>query len=367
MKKIKDTAVKAKSFYNKHEKEFDAAVFFGGFFFDIFTTGRIDELFNILQQLAYLIVLGLLITLEVKFEVLKQPLFKKLEKVWQYRRLAIHFLLGSLLSVYTIFFFKSGSFATSFAFILLIASLLILNELPFIQNLGAIIRVVLFSLCLGSYFAITLPMLFGFIGWLPFTSAMLIGSAICGLLFYFLYKHNREQKKLLIKDFLVPSQATFAVFFAFYMIGFVPPVPLSLKYIGIYHNVAKNQDEYKLSYRRPNWKFWQNGAQTFLAQPGDKLHCFIEIYSPTSFKDQIFLKWYYDDPKQGWQTWDSIPITVSGGRVQGFRGYGVKQNYIPGTWQVRVLTRDNREVGRINFDVESEEPSDIRQFEVDTF
>ena len=61
---------------------------------------------------------------------------------------------------------------------------------------------------------------------------------------------------------------------------------------------------------------------------------------------------------------DGIPISIVGGREQGFRGYGVKANHQPGEWKVQVETVDDREIGRIYFDVENvaEAP---QAFEVD--
>ena len=50
-------------------------------------------------------------------------------KVWPYKTEAIHFLYGSLLSAYTIFYFKSSSFSSSFLFLLILTGLLFLNEI----------------------------------------------------------------------------------------------------------------------------------------------------------------------------------------------------------------------------------------------
>lgn len=379
MKIISNTIQNTKSFYERNEKAIDAGVFFGGFFFDIFTLGRIDDTFNILQQLIYITLLGFLIVYEVRIEVLKQKISPRLEKVWQYRRIPIHFFLGSLLSVYTLFFFKSGSFITSFLFLLIIASLMVLNELPFIQNLGTFVRVVIHSLCLGSFWAINFPLILGFIGWIPFLLAMTLSAAISMAVYKILLRSHKlpieattsknpiDKLTPLQRSYLLPSIGTYVFFFLFYVFGFVPPVPLSIDYIGIYHKIEKREDKYELYYTRPKWKFWQNGDQTFYAQPGDKINCFVQIYAPKNFHDQIFLKWYYDDPKIGWQTWDSIPLTISGGRETGFRGFGTKQNFQPGDWQVRAVTSDQREIGRINFTVEAEDPTDTRQSQIDVF
>ena len=107
-----------------------------------------------------------------------------------------------------------------------------------------------------------------------------------------------------------------------------------------------------LSHERPFWRFWDNGDQKFLAQPGDKVYVFFRIFSPARFADQVLMRWYWKGNGK-WQLHDSIPINIVGGRAQGFRGYGMKSNYQPGEWKLQVETTDEREIGRVYFDLET--------------
>jgi hypothetical protein len=121
--------------------------------------------------------------------------------------------------------------------------------------------------------------------------------------------------------------------------------------MGIFHDVKRLGGGYQLSYTRPIWKFWQNGDQTFYARPGDSVYCFAEVFSPTRFKDQLQVRWLYKDPKIGWKNSDAIPLTISGGREEGYRVVTRKMNYEPGLWRVQIETSDDREIGRIGFRV----------------
>jgi len=90
---------------------------------------------------------------------------------------------------------------------------------------------------------------------------------------------------------------------------------------------------------------------------------FFRIFSPTRFSDQVLMRWYHKEA-HGWALQDSIPINIVGGRDEGFRGYGFKTRFQPGEWKVQVETTDEREIGRIYFEVEpaAEAP---RSFQVD--
>ena len=124
-----------------------------------------------------------------------------------------------------------------------------------------------------------------------------------------------------------------------------------MKFIGIYHDVKKVDGGYELTSTSPHWKFWQSGDQTFLARPGDVVHCFAQIFSPTQFKDQLQARWLYWDSSQGWLSSDAIPIPVTGGREEGFRAMTKKVNFQPGHWRVQIETMDAREIGRVSFKV----------------
>ena len=128
--------------------------------------------------------------------------------------------------------------------------------------------------------------------------------------------------------------------------------------------VERNGNGYWLQHERPVWRWWHNGDQDFLAQPGDKVYVFFRVFSPTRFSDQVLMRWYRRDPARGWALQDSIPIKIVGGREEGFRGYGFKASYQPGDWRVQIETGDGREIGRIYFEIESV-PAEPREFRAD--
>jgi hypothetical protein len=159
---------------------------------------------------------------------------------------------------------------------------------------------------------------------------------------------------------LVPGLGVAGVFLALYLAGLIPPVPLSAKKMGIYHRIEKEGDAYVLYHERAWWKFWLRGDQHFVSRPGDKIYFFTAISSPARFDDTVFVRWMFHSPR-GWSGSDRIPLKITGGRKEGFRGFTVKQNYDygDGRWRASVETADGREIGRIYFTVEkaAEDPA----------
>jgi hypothetical protein len=131
-------------------------------------------------------------------------------------------------------------------------------------------------------------------------------------------------------------------------------VPLSLQHVGIYHSVERVASGYQVTYARSKWRFWEAGDQTFVARPGDRIFCFFRIFSPAGFHDSVRVRWMYKDPRNGWQRRDAVPVAITGGREQGFRGFAFKANYQPGDWQVRIETANELEIGRIYLTVEAD-------------
>lgn len=345
------------SLYRRYEKWWPLVFFLGGFIYDALSLDRIDSLFGILKHGVYLSVIGAMIALEILFHVRKFVPTGKFATAWRYHPLVIQFFLGSLLSEYTLFFFKSASIWSSFGFLLLLGAILILNEFKeFRGGTGIPIRMALFSICLITYFVYLIPVIQGYVGTVPFILALLAATLVIFVIFKLLKVRVPEERKFLKKQLLTPFAGVVGGFLCLYFTHLIPPIPVAVRYMGIFHDVKKEQGKYLVGYTRPKWKFWQSGDQSFEARPGDRIFCFFRVFSPGRFHDQVKVRWLYDDPKRGWQRSDAIPIPITGGREEGFRGFTYKTAYQPGDWQVRVETTDGRELGRIYFNVSLAEP-----------
>ena len=349
-----------KVYYSRNEGRVAAAFFAAGFLFDMVTVGRIDSWTTIGQQAIYLTV-ALIALSQMLLEADQPPRepggFVLKRWYYEYRSALVHFLIGALLNLYAIFYFKSSSLLVSFGFLGFLVLLLLANELRRVKSAGLPFKFALLGLCFLSFFAYLVPVLVGSIGLGLFLVSMLMGCIPFVVAAWSIGRGSPAKSALVRRQILLPLGCVLVGFLTFYLFRLIPPVPLSIPFIGVYHQVERAGDSYRLSHERPAWRFWHNGDQSFLAQPGDKVYVFFRIFSPARFSDQVQMRWHWRDPARGWTAHDTIPIRIVGGREQGFRGYGVKSNYQPGEWKVQVETLDGREIGRVYFDLVAVPPA----------
>ena len=132
-------------------------------------------------------------------------------------------------------------------------------------------------------------------------------------------------------------------------------MPLSLKHIGVYRNLEKANQIYTVDYTAKWWQFWVTDESDYQWSLGDRIYVFTQVFSPGGFKGKVFYRWQIK--KGHWRTSDRLPVKISGGRGEGFRGFSYKQNIVPGEWRILVENEDGLELGRIYFDVALGKPS----------
>jgi hypothetical protein len=358
-----------KRYYERNEHKIAITAFIGGFVVDILTVERIDSWFTIGQQVLYLTVITLALMQMFLDQARPAPVTEGMFVVrrwyYRYRNALLHFFLGTLLNLYAIFFFKSSSLLVSFSFLGVLVLLLLANETPRLKALGLPFKFALLSLCFLSFFALIVPTVIGSLGTVVFLTSILLGCLPLAGIAWWAMSRSSELRPRARRQILVPLGLVLIAYLVSYLYKVTPPVPISIPFIGVYHLVERTEEGYQLSHERPMWRFWHNGDQRFLAQPGDRVFVYFRIFSPSRFSDQVVMRWYMrKDEKGRWQLQDQIPIKIVGGREQGFRGYGFKTNHQPGDWRVRVETTDGREIGRIHFSIENF-PAGPRVFLVD--
>jgi len=410
-----DFRSRALHYFEQHELKLSIAFFLGGFIFDVVTLSEIDDPLTILQQLVYLFIVGGIIYVEFVREAVPGAFqFPKwIEKIWDFRAFILHFLLGSLFSIYSLFFLKSASIFSSVVFVGLLMAVMVANELKSVQGSGLDIKISLFVVCLFCFYSLLVPVLLHHVGLVPFLISF--GLTIASVALIYKGLHKKLTSAELHKRLTIPGVATATLFLLLYLVGWIPPVPLAAVKMGVYHRIEKARnayavveekpfwsflvpkhyyikaveagegataalgegltreplnDKYVLYHEKPWWRFWKSGDQHFVARPGDKIYFFVAIFSPGGFNDSIFVRWQFHDAKKGWQGSDRIPVAITGGRKEGFRGFTTKANfdYGSGDWRISVETSDGREIGRMYFDVVRDDSAlEQREFHLETY
>ena len=346
-------------------KRYEPFIFFtAGFLFDVFTLRRIDDWLKLIFQILFLAVIGLFLVLQHKEEKNPgRPPPRFLARIWPYQIEIVHFMFGSMLSAFVIFYFKSASLSRSVVFLCLLIILMFLNEMPKVREYGVRLRVGLYSFCLASFLIYFLPVVAGFMNWVLFYAALFLAAFLMwGLVWVTTRGETPEEAKLNRERLGVPALIIYLVLLGSYLLKVIPPVPLSLEFGGIYHKVERNKETGKIElFSMKSWyNFWSHGDAHFGARPGDVIYCFVRIFAPARFDHTVRLEWFLKDARGRYIPQDNIPMEIHGGREEGFRGFVYKSHFQPGKWRVDVETQDERVIGSIFFSVEEDPSTDDR-------
>ncbi|MHB8420167.1 MAG: DUF2914 domain-containing protein [Myxococcales bacterium] len=342
------------------------AVFFAlGFVFDARMLRRIDEPAVLLQQGAYLLLCGALIALAQRGELTGWRPPRLLRAPWRHADELLHFMLGTLLNAYTLFYFRSASGLTALGFLIVVAGLLAVNELPRFRRLGPLVLYALYSVCLTSYFAYLLPVLLGRIRPWMFYLAVLASLSLVGLHLRWLRDWSGSLRYL-IGQAAAPAIAVQAAFVLLYALRLTPPVPLAIEEMGIYHSVAREPGGWRLERLKGAGTLWQRWRPLFLERAGDRVYCFARVFAPSRFHDRIDMVWFFDDPGRGWTEFHRLPLGVSQTPRAGARGFatdGYLTHPRPGRWRVEIQSEDGRTLGLLHFTVAEDGGTGPRDFD----
>lgn len=345
--------------WERYERRLMLVGLITGFVFDLIIADRPDSTTNNLFLLSYLAIAGTLIIL------LNLRTARHADRQQEYQPLILllilQFCFGGLASNLLVLYGRSGTFAGSTLFFIILGGMLIGNEFMKTRYSQLRFNIVVYYTLLLTYLLIAVPtFLFHSVGTLVFLTTGLISLGLISIFLwavYWLVLRGREREHQLYEvSFLVFF--VFALFTGLYFMRIIPPVPLSLKDIGMYHTLQKTSAPtaaalYSVTYEPSPWyALWRDtSARYTIASASAPAVCFSSVFAPTGLTAPIFHRWQkYDEVKGEWVQVSRTSFGISGGREGGFRGY-TSLAVSPGKWRCDVETANGALIGRESFKV----------------
>ncbi len=336
--------------YHRYEEYTGIAIFGIGFIWDSFTMTRVDNMIDNVILLFYLVIIAAMIILTLRRQC-GAALPKWIQKIESRFLWAMQFCFGGLFSSYVIFYFKSASWTRTQFFFLILVCLWVGNEFLQHKLKNQELLAVLYCFCLFSFLAFFLPVIFSAVGAGLFVLAGLLSLIISFAVFGFGLMANRGEWRRNMTRIAGCIGSVWLVVNILYFLNLIPPVPLALKSVGIYHRVIRSSAGYEAQYVDPPfYRFWRKWDDPFYYSQGESVYCYTAIFAPGKVRVPVRHVWSYQTTS-GWKQTDHIKLWIAGGREEGYRGYTLKSGIKPGDWRVEVETDRGQTLGRIDFTV----------------
>jgi hypothetical protein len=355
----------ARSWYGRFERPISSISLIGGFVFDALTLRRVDLFWDNVWVVGHLtIVTVCAIWINLLSDVVNESGARpeadpnKL-RFWLVN--VMQFFFGGILSTFLVFYFRSGTLATSWPFLLILIAAFIANESLKRHYARLVFQISLLFLAFYAFAIYLVPIFMHEIGTRIFliSGGVSLAAILIVIIILVLFSRARfaERNGWLV---LFSIAIIFAAINGLYFSHLIPPLPLSLMDASIDQNlIANGPGQYTMTYEAPTGSgFWYNvqdffnGNQIVHIVPGDPLFFYTAVFSPTALDVQIVHEWQYYDPTQkAWVTRGLIDLPVTGGRDNGWRTYSEESTISAGAWRVNVLTSAGDVLGQLNFTV----------------
>lgn len=363
---MKKSISQIQDFGKKNEKYLFPLFLILGFVIDYLTLNRVDQVFDNIILFLYLLLASTMIFSIYIHNINSENdtnRFKTFHKITPY---IFQYAIGGLFSGLFIFYFRSGSFGASFPFLIVLFALMLGNEYFYRRFPKMRFQLIIFFFALLSYINLVVPVIVKKMGTIIFLFSTLIAAILMYLFVETLFKaihHIKntiliEEKRKIIKSLSI----TLCLFLFFYFANLIPPIPLSMKTGGIFHNVLRSSNNEFLVVREDApWYLPFHVYNPKFRNDGNGVYAFASIFAPAKLSTKIYHQWSYYDDDKGWIKKDKIPIEIYGGREEGFRGYSFKQTIQEGLWRVDIETERGQIIGRMRFTVVNGEPKNLEQ------
>lgn len=344
---------KLKTFSVTHERAVSFFAILSGFIIDSLTLPRIDILWGNILLFSYIIVAA------TSIYFINQGYYARTksvirERITPFLPFIIQFSFGALFSGYFILYARSASLGASTIFFLMLIALLFGNEFfkSRYQRLEFQVGILFLAIFLFAIFYT--PLVMKDVSASVFMVSGVASIVAIGIFLFLLARASNLEVPHARKTIFASILGMYVFINILYFTNIIPPIPLSLKESGVYHDLKKMSDGAYLVMEEPYlwYELKEKFYPTFQRFQGEPVYFFSAVFSPANLNTRVLHEWqYFDGEKNEWRTTDILRLKIIGGREGGFRGYSMKQSLAPGSYRVNVTTEQGQILGRTNFSV----------------
>ncbi len=322
-----------------------------GFIFDLWLAKRPDSISDNILLVVYLLAAGsVIVLLNMRARRRQRERVHPTEPLLLL--LILQFCFGGLANNLLILYGKSGTLGGSLLFVGLLAAFALGNE--FLKGTYEQLRfnVGIYYFLLLTYCVIAVPtFVLHAIGTRVFLASAGVSVVWIGIFLYILFflTFRKREKRHMVEVSIIVG-CILCVFSGMYFLNVIPPVPLSLKQIGVYHTLTRVDGNFTGTYEKPAWYvFWRDTSSSFTYTAEEKAYCFSAVFAPGSLATPVVHDWQkYNAATAKWETSSTYSFAINGGRTEGYRGWSEKV-LTPGAWRCDVETITGQLIGRISF------------------
>lgn len=339
---------KLTTFVERYQHQLSIGSFLVGFTIDTIILKRIDLLVSNALLLSYLSV-ALAVILILHGFASRPPRSPLVARGLEWVPFVGQFAFGGMFSGFLIFYSQSGSLVASWPFLLIILGLIIGNEFLRSYQWRLTYQSTLLFFCMFSFAIYAVPIFMGTMGDWIFELSGVVALLGFGGVLALLYFIDARRVRASFGHIAVSVALVYGLITALYFTNILPPIPLALKDIGIYHDITKTATGYAVLVEAEPWHARLTGV-TRQVEKGELLYAYSSVFAPTRLTTHIVHRWERKVAGE-WVTVSTIPFGIVGGRDSGYRGYSALSVSEAGAWRVSVETTRGQLIGREAFSV----------------
>ena len=279
-------------FLEKYENHIGVATLVVGFIFDNFFLTRPD---NFRDNISFLVFISVAASSIILVNIFKKGIRHSISIF------IMQFAIGGLFSMSLVFYARGATLQASWPFILMLFVYLIGNELFKKHYILITTQIGAFFITLFSYLIFITPVILHRMDEQVFLISGVVSLIIITFFVFILYFINRQEILRSRKALFITIPTIFIAINIFYFTNLIPPIPLLMKDVGIYHFVERDSTGNYIVVGEAEKSFGFFRSIIVHKTADEPLYIYSAVFAPVALNTTILHIWQFYDPTQ--KTW----------------------------------------------------------------